>query len=63
MRIQDPIRKSWSLHFDSCINKSVCAVSRIPVREIWSLQTPYESMPWFLGTTMYMAYYESFLIR
>ena len=35
--IQQLIRKSRPLHMDSCINKFVCAVSRIPVRETFSL--------------------------
>ena len=42
--IQDPIRKSRPLYLDTCSNKFVCSVSRIPVREICSLQHPSESM-------------------
>ena len=60
-KIEDPIRKSRPLHLDSCINELVCAVSRIPVREICSLQNPSEFMPRVLKT-MYKAYYESFPI-
>ena len=59
-KIQDPIQKSRPLHLDGCINKFVCAVSRIPVREICSLQIPSESMSLLLET-MYNAYYGRFL--
>ena len=47
---------------DGCINNSVCAVSRIPFREICSFRNSSEYMSRF-EEIMYKAYYESFLIR
>ena len=49
-KIQDHIWKSRPLHLESCINKFVYAVSRIPDREIWFLQNPSEAMSSFLDT-------------
>ena len=60
-KIQNPVRKSKTLHLEGCINKFVRAVSLIPVREICSLQNPSESMSKFLETTMSRFLFEKWL--